>query len=219
MAGMTYGNLGNIKQAYAGTRSRGGATTSLRPPMPGTAPTPANPAAAPQMPYQPGAPAVQNITNPLTEAGTGLMDPGSAYSQRMKTEALKTIGDQTGAQQRAAVLNAARAGYGTGQSAELLETQGEIGQAGLEAQGQAAAGLQLEAPKVGAQILNPALNAQVGLQSNDLSAWLSQQQLGQQAQAQQANIALEQQRFELERQRMEQELRLRELAQMYSGMY
>ena len=178
-------------------------------------------AGGPQMPYRPGAPRVQGMIDPLAEAGTGLLDPNSAYSQKMRQEALRGIGDQAGAQQRAAVLQAARAGYGTGAGAELLETQGEIGQAGLEAQGQTAAQLQLQGPQVGAQILNPALSAQMGLQSNDLQAWLAQQNLSQQQQAQQANLTLEQQRMkaqmEMERARFEQEARLRQLASMYAG--
>ncbi|MGH2620936.1 MAG: hypothetical protein ACRDHG_10265 [Anaerolineales bacterium] len=173
------------------------------------------------MPYQPGAPQVQNLINPLAEAGKGLLDPNSAYTQQMKGQMIGGIGQQTGAASRGAVLQAARAGYGTGQGAELLETQGDIARGGLEAQGQATADLQLQAPQLGAQMLNPALNAQMGLQGNDLQAWLSQQNLGQQAQMQQAQMAMQQQQVQaqmaMDQARFEQEAKLRELAQMYGS--
>ncbi len=86
------------------------------------------------------------------EAGAGLLDPGSEYYQRLMEGMKGRIGKEAAGQQRSAALRAAQGGFGGGQSGELMDVQGNIGRAGLEAQGEAGANLRLEAPKLGANM-------------------------------------------------------------------
>jgi len=164
----------------------------------------------PQMPYQPNAPAVQGLIDPLAKAGQGLLDPNSDYFKQLMGGLTGAIGEQSAAQGRAAQVQASRAGLGAGASPELLETQGDISRAGLGAMGEAGANFRLQAPQMGAQMLQPALQGQLGLQSQNLQAWLAQQQLQQQNQNNQAN-------FDLQRQQMLQDQMMREMALLYGG--
>ena len=168
----------------------------------------------PQMPYQPNNEQARDYINSLAQAGQGLLDPNSQYSQRMRGEMVQGIGQQTEAMQRAAQLNAARAGFGTGAGAELLETQGDIGRAGLEAQGQASADMTLAAPELGIRAMTPALSGQLGLSGQQLQGWMGQQDLQAQQQAQAFQAQLQQQQFEQQQRMMEQEQMLRELSLM-----
>jgi len=210
----------------AGGTVQGGAATTQGPAS--YAPTQqSQQSSQPQMPYQPGAPKTQGLIDPLAEAGQGLLDPDSAYSQRMREQMVGGIGQQTEAMQRGAVLNASRAGFGTGAGAELLETQGDIGRSGLEAQGQASADMALKAPALGGQMMQAPINAQLALQGQGLQGFMGQQQLGAQQQAQifQAQLAQQQQeqerqmeeaRMQMQAQQLEQEMYLREMGMMYS---
>jgi hypothetical protein len=169
----------------------------------------------PQLPYQPGAPRTQNLINQLSTAGQGFLDPNSDYARRLREQMVQGIGQQSAAQGRGAVLQASRAGFGSGAGAELLETQGDISRAGLAAQGQAGADLTLRAPQMGAQLLNPALQGQLGLQRQSLQAYMGQQQLEAQLQQQAYQAQFQQQQLEQERlareAQMQFEMQLREM--------
>lgn len=173
------------------------------------------------MPYQPGAPKVQNLIDPLAQAGKGLLDPNSAYSQRMRTELSEDIGGQAEAQQRAAALRAARSGLGAGASPELLETQGQIGQQGLEAYGDASARALLGGMQLGGQLLNPALQGQLGLQGQQLQGFLSQQESNAQKDLAQQQLAQQQAQMQFQaqmaQQQMANDMMLRQLS-VYSGL-
>lgn len=193
-----------------GGTGRGGSDPSFD--MPGIPPIP-QPAAQPnvinyqgggggaQMPYQPGAPGARDIIGSLQEAGTGLLDPSSAYSKRMRNEISEDIGARSAAQERGAALRAARGGMGVGASPELLETQGDIGRAGMSAVGDATADAMLGGMSLGGQLLNPALGAEVGLQGQGLSAYMGQQQLGAQQQRDQMSANMQQQQLQAQQQR------------------
>lgn len=115
---------------------------------------------APSSPYTPagesagGAPGGTSgaTAEKLAGAGLDLMDPGSDYFKRLMDGMKKRIGKESAAAGRAAALRSAWSGMGAGASPELLDVQGDIAQSGLEAQGQAGAGLRLAAPQLGAQI-------------------------------------------------------------------
>lgn len=173
--------------------------------------TPWRPSSIPQLPYQPSAPDVQRISGLMEQYGKGLMDPGSDYSRRLAEEMRREIGEQSAAGGRSAALRAAWSGFGGGASPELLSTQGDIATAGLEATGRGAAGLALAGPQLGLQALGAPLQAQMGLQSQALQGYLSQQQL--QAEQQWREI-----QAQLDRERQAQELMMRQFA-MFQGMF
>lgn len=147
----------------------------------------------------------------MTQFAQGMMDPNSDYYKRLSSAMQEQIGKQTAAQQRAAALRAAQSGLGGGMGAERMATTADIGQAGLEAQGQAEANLALQAPQLGMQGLqstfSPYLGVQqLGEQSRQFGAnlgeqarqfgagmGLSQQQMAQQMAYQQAQMQLQQQ--------------------------
>jgi hypothetical protein len=109
------------------------------------------------------------------------MDPNSAYYQQLQDQMTQQLGQQGEAQQRASALRAAYSGFGAGAGAEQLATAGDIGQANLQAQGQAAAGLRMMAPQMGAQALQSTFQPGLGLerlgeQSRQFGAGLAAQQ-------------------------------------------
>ncbi len=172
-----------------------------------------------QLPYQPGAPKTQGLIDSMSQAGQGLLDPNSDYSKRMREQMVGGIGQQTEAMQRGANLQASRAGFGSGAGAELLETQGDIGRAGLAAQGQAGADMTLKAPQLGGDLMRPALSAQTALQGQSLQGYMGQQGLDVQQQAQAFQAQLAQQQMEQDRQmqeaQMQMDLMMREMGVMY----
>ena len=109
-----------------------------------------------------GGSASGDLASAVGEAGTGLLDPNSDYYQRLMDGMKTRLGKESEAAQRAAALRASRSGMGAGASPELLETQGEIGIGGLNAQGEAGANLRLEAPKLGAGMALGAGNLALG---------------------------------------------------------
>lgn len=120
-------------------------------------------------------------------AGQGLLDPNSDYFKRLMEAMRGQIGDQTGAAQRAAVLRQAQAGGGIGQTGELQDIQSGIGRAGLQAAGDAAAGLTLQAPGLGGQLNQSTFGPALGLQqlSENQSQFGLNQAMQQQGMAQQ----------------------------------
>jgi hypothetical protein len=98
----------------------------------------------------------------MAEQARGLMDPNSDYYKRLSAGMQRQIGQQSAAQERGAALRGAWGGLGAGASPELLATQADISQAGLEAQGQAEAGLRLQAPQLGMQGLQSTFQPQLG---------------------------------------------------------
>lgn len=100
----------------------------------------------------------------MSNAGQGLMEPGSDYYQRLSQAMQQQIGGQSAAQQRSAALRAAQSGLGAGASPELMMTTGDIAQGGLEAQGMAESGLALQAPQLGASMLSSTFNPMLGMQ-------------------------------------------------------
>jgi hypothetical protein len=138
--------------------------------------------------------------------GKGMLDPDSDYYQRLSQGMAQRIGAQSAAQQRAAAMRGAWGGFGAGASPERLQTQADLGQAGMEATGQAEAGLRLAAPQIGAQMLQSTFNPQLGYNqltegSRQWAGSLGEQSrqfgYGQQAQQNQfgANLALQQQQM------------------------
>lgn len=180
-------------------------TLPIRTSPPSRAPTASSGPSGSQMPYQPEAPQASGMIKSLRTAGEGLLDPKSPYAMRLKAAMTKGISQQGEARKRAAMLNAVRGGYGSGQSAELLDAESEISDDILEAIGNATAGTQLAAPELGARILSPALSGEIGLQGQRLSAFLTQQQLD--AARDQAGIE-----NQLAADRLAQEAMLRELS-------
>lgn len=166
--------------------------------------TPA-PSTIPQLPYQPEAPRASGMVQSLQRAGEGLLDPNSPYSKKLMESIMRGIGQASKASQRAATLDAIRGGFGSGQSAELLESQSDIARGGEEAMGEAAAGMYLGAPELGGRLLSPALSGEIGLQGQRLSGFLSQQEL--QSRERENEI-----RNRMEADRMAQEAMLREFS-------
>jgi hypothetical protein len=163
------------------------------------------------MPYQPQGPKAQSLIDPLASTGQGLLDPSSAYHQRMQSQLSEGIGKTSAAQQRAAALRAAQAGMGGGASPELLETQADIGRSGLEATGDAYGRAMLGGMELGGQQLGTALSGQLGQQGQQLQGYLAQQQGAANQEAQRFQAALEQQR-------MQQQMLLQQM-QMYGSMF
>jgi hypothetical protein len=174
------------------------------------------------MPYQPKGPQVQGLVDPLAQAGKGLLDPSSAYHQRMQSQLSEGIGKTSAAQQRAAALRAAQAGMGGGASPELLETQADIGRSGLEATGDAYAQAMLGGMTAGGQMLSSGMQGQLGLSGQQQQGYIAQQQAKQRQQEMQQQAAQRQQEMQfqqqLEQQRMQQQIFMQQM-QMYGGMY
>jgi len=93
----------------------------------------------------------------------GFMDPDSDYYKRLVEGMEETIGGQTEAKKRAAQLQSVYGGMGAG-GAEMMQQQSQLGQAGLEQMGGAAADLRLQAPSMGLQALQSTFSPQLGLQ-------------------------------------------------------
>lgn len=147
--------------------------------------------------YKPfgGNPELEERLGAMADYGEGLMDPESDYYKRLSAEMQRQIGEQAGAQQRASALRGAWSGFGAGASPEQMATAADIGQAGLEAQGQAEANLALTAPQIGAGMLESTFQPELGLSqlgegSRQFGAGLSEgaRQFG-------AGLGLEQQRM------------------------
>lgn len=111
----------------------------------------------------PGGGQLQQNLNKMTGYGEDFMDPESEYYQRMVEGMQESIGGQTEAKKRAAQLQAIYGGMGAG-GGEMMQTQADIGQAGLEQMGGAAADLRMRAPQMGLQAMQSTFNPQMGLQ-------------------------------------------------------
>ncbi len=98
----------------------------------------------------------------VAKAGAGLLNPGSDYFQRLMDGMKTRLGKESGAKYRSAALRASQGGFGGGQSGELMDVQGDISRAGIEAGGEAGANLRLEAPKLGAGMALGAGGLQLG---------------------------------------------------------
>lgn len=183
-------------------------------------------------PYSPSGSRLYGQLGDLQEYGQGLMDPGSEYYQGLSREMQQTLGQQGAAAERAAALRSAYGGLGGGQGAELLATQGDIAQSTLEAQGAAQADLALQAPQVGAAMLQSTFAPELGLQqmgegsrqyghgmAEDARQFgaqmgLAQQQMAQQRAMQEAQLAQQYEQMQLQadlaRQQMEHEFALQQ---------
>lgn len=169
---------------------------------------------APQLPQQPSAqidipPAQQYVSytgggpggelqgnlNKMSQYGQGLMDPGSDYYQRLSQAMQQQIGGQAAAQGRAAALRGAWSGFGAGASPETMATQADISQAGLGAQGAAEAGLALQAPQIGAGMMQSTFGPGLGLQQLGEQSRQFGTGLGEQARQYGGNLALQQQQM------------------------
>jgi hypothetical protein len=97
----------------------------------------------PYQAYQGPSTLLQGNLDKMSQTGSGLMDPNSDYYKRLSASMQRQIGGQSAAGQRAAALRGAWSGMGAGASPEMMMTQAGLGQAGLEAAGQAQADLPL----------------------------------------------------------------------------
>jgi len=165
----------------------------------------------------------------MSQYSQGLMDPNSDYFKRLSGAAQEQIGQQSAAQQRASALRGAQSGFGAGAGAVQMATSADIGQAGLEAQGQAAAGLALQAPAMGMQGLQSTFSPylgieQLGEQSRQFGANLGENQrqygvgVGLQQQQQAAQQAWQQAQIDMQNRQMQQEALMNQYAMMY-GMF
>lgn len=188
-------------------------------------------------PYDPfgGNPELERDLGAMSEYGRGLMDPESDYYKRLSAEMQRQIGGQAGAQQRSAALRGAWGGLGGGMGGEVMQTQADIGQAGLEAQGRAESGLALQAPQIGAGMLQSTFQPQLGLsglgegsrqfgagmgeQSRQFGAGLGlqQQQMAQQAGQFGAGMDLQYQQMAQQAEQANQQAYLQELALQYGA--
>ena len=198
----------------------GGSTSQFMQPQPITQ--------APQMPTQPSAqinvPPAQQYSpyagggqleqnlGTMAQYGQGLMDPGSDYYQRLSQAMQQQIGGQAAAQQRAAALRGAWGGLGAGASPEMMATTGQIGQAGLEAMGAAEAGLALQAPQIGAGMMQSTFGPGLGLQQLGESSRQFGAGMGEQARQYGGNLALQQQ--QMANQQAWQQAQLQQQSQM-----
>jgi hypothetical protein len=164
----------------------------------------------------------------MGEYGKGLLDPGSDYYKRLSQQMQQQIGRQGAAQQRASALRGAYGGLGAGATPEQMMTSADIGQSTLEAQGQAEAGLALQAPGMGMQALQstfaPHLGIQqLGEQSRQFGAGLGERgrQFGIGAGLQQQQMAGQQawQQAQLQQQQQQQQMQMmmNMMASMYGG--
>ena len=165
----------------------------------------------------------------VSQAGQGLLDPGSDYYKQLSQSMQRQIGQQSAAQERSAALRGAYGGLGGGASPELLATQADIGQAGLEAQGAAESGLALQAPQMGAGMLSSTFSPLLGIeqlseQSKQFGAGLGEQarQFGVNTAMQQQSLAGEQAwrqaQLQQQQQLAQQEALMRQMAMTY-GMF
>lgn len=162
-------------------------------------------------PYGGGSQLAGNLQQ-MAEYGQGLMDPQSQYYQQLQAAMTTQLGQQSEAQQRAAALRSAYSGFGAGAGAEQMMSVADIGRAGMEAQGQAAAGLALQAPMAGAGMVQgtfgPGLGLeQLGERSRQFGAGMAEQsrQFG-------AGVGLQQQ--QLAAQQAAQQAQMQQQAQM-----
>ena len=165
----------------------------------------------------------------MSQYSQGLMDPNSDYYKRLSSAMQEQIGGQSAAQQRASALRGAQSGFGAGAGGAQMATSADIGQAGLEAQGQSAAGLALQAPAMGMQGLQSTFSPylgieQMGEQSRQFGANLgeNQRQFGVQTGLSQQQMAhqqaLQQAQMQMQQQQMQQEALMNQYAMMY-GMF
>lgn len=240
--GMGGGGMFGGSPMTGGYRPSGGGSSGggvSVPSMPG-APSPAT--TQMNMPkaqaYQPfgGNPELEQDLGFMSEAGQGLMDPESDYYKRLSAEMQRQIGGQSQAQQRSAALRGAWGGLGGGQGGEVMQTQADIGQAGLEAQGQAEAGLALRAPQMGAGMMQSTFAPQMGLSqlgegarqfgagqaegARQFGAGVGMQQQGMANQAAQfqQQMAMQQAQQRMDAERANQDAYLREMQLLYGGM-
>jgi hypothetical protein len=228
--GGAYGGVGGgFGGGYAAPPGR--APTQVPPQMPTYSNAQVNmPKAQPYNSYQPGQAGQlnQNIDQ-LSQAGSGLMDPGSDYYQQLSQSMQRQIGEQSAAQQRSAALRGAYSGLGGGASPETMATTGDIAQGGLEAQGRAESGLALQAPQLGAGMLSSTFSPLMGLQqlgeqSRQFGSGLGEQQrqFGVNAAMQQQGLAGEQAwrqaQLQQQQQMAQQDAMMRQMAMMY-GMF
>lgn len=106
----------------------------------------------------------------MQNVGSGLMDPNSAYFQKLLGRMKGELGQQGAAQKRAAALTGAESGFGAGGGAEVMQMQGDIDEATMEATGEAAGDLALAAPGVGAQIAGQGAGINLGVAGSTLDA-------------------------------------------------
>lgn len=233
------GPSGGVKPGYAGRGSKGGGGAPSRPSSPTLSPattTMSFPAAAPFDPYEED-PRLAEDLGAMSEYGKGLMDPESDYYRRMSAEMQRQIGEQAGAQGRGAALRGAWSGMGAGASPELMATQADISQAGLEAQGVAESGLRLEAPKLGAGMVQSTFGPRLGVsrlgeESRRYGAGMAegarqfgaglgmrQQEMAADRAAREAALRGDYDRmnFEAEQARLDREAREREIEYSYGG--
>ncbi len=168
-----------------------------------------------QMPEYQEAPGLREAVNQLGDYAGGMMDPESEYYQRLSEGMQEQIGGQSAAQQRAAALRGAYGGFGAGGGAEQMQTAADISQAGLEAQGQAEAGLRLAAPQMGAQALQQTFGPlgqmgqmQEGARQFGVGAGLQQQQ-------QAAEQAWRQAQLEMQAQQMAHQQSMQQLGMLF----
>lgn len=181
-------------------------------------------------PYQPGqAQGLNQNLQQLSQTGAGLMQPGSDYYQQLSQAMQRQIGGQAAAQQRSAALRGAYSGFGGGAAPETMATTADIGQAGLEAQGAAEAGLALQAPQVGAGMVGSTLSPLLGLQQLAEQSRQYGTGLGEQARQFGVNTAMQQQalageqawrqaQIQQQQQQQAQDALMRQMAMMF-GMF
>lgn len=235
--GITRGFGGGVGGGYGGGfGSFGGAgMPSYSPPPAPKLPTQPSaqvkmPPAKQYNPYQTGqAQGLNQNIGQVSQAGAGLLDPNSDYYQQLSQGMQRQIGEQSAAQQRAAALRGAYSGFGGGAAPETMATTGDISQAGLEAQGQAEAGLALQAPGMGAGMLSSTFSPLMGLQQLQEQSRQYGAGLGEQARQFGVNTAMQQQglageqawrqaQLQAQQQQAQQDALMRQMSMMY-GMF
>ena len=167
------GSSGGIGRMAGGGGAYGGAYGGAAPPQPAQPmnmqmnqppPQQYKPYQPPNINYQaPGAGQLGQSLDQMRGYSEGFMDPDSEYYQRLSEGMQENIGKQTEAKKRAAQLQSVYGGMGAG-GAEMMQQQSDLGQAGLEQMGGAAADLRLQAPQMGMQALQSTFSPQLGLQ-------------------------------------------------------
>ena len=178
---------------------------------PGTAPGGTSPIGTPG--GTPGSSNNMNLESNLgymAGAGRGMMDPGSDYFQQLASEMQGQIGQSAAASQRAAALRGAQSGFGGGQGGEVMQTAADIGQSGLEAQGQAMANLRLEAPKLGAEMLGSTFGTHLGMEQLGEGSKQFSAGLGEGARQFGANVGLQQEQMAAQRSFQEQQFAMQQ---------
>ena len=148
----------------------------------------------PAQAYQPQQRSDPNLGYMASQA-KGLMDPNSDYYKRLSAGMQGQIGQQAGAQQRASALRGAWGGFGGGASTEQMMTSADIGQSGLEAQGQSEANLRLQAPQLGAQMMQSTFQPQLGYGQLNEGASQFGASMGENQRQYGGNMALQQQQM------------------------